>query len=78
MVAMKQMVADRGQFDSLIEFVYRHIEKSDALEAVARKKIYHHLSHLPSKPLSSKVVFSLNGRQHHVSLEFKLGAKKPL
>lgn len=59
-----------------IEYIYRHMEKSPSLEEIANKKIFHHLDHLHSAPLSSKVVFSLNGKKHHISLELKLGSKK--
>jgi ribosomal subunit interface protein len=59
-----------------IDFIYRHIDKSSGLEEVANKKIFHHLKHLHSAPLSSIVVFSLNGKRHHISLDLKVCSKR--
>ena len=60
----------------LINYSYRHIKPSLSLEAIAGKKIGHQLDHMHKSPVSSDVVFSLNGKRHHVSIKVKACSKE--
>lgn len=57
----------------VLSFIYRHMDRSEALESVANKKLGHTLSHLPRTPISAKVVFSLSGSKQHVQIDVHTG-----
>lgn len=57
----------------MVNFIYRHIGRSEALEQLATKKLGHTLTHLPRAPISTKVVFSLSGSKHHVQIDVHTG-----
>jgi len=56
-----------------LEFFFRHMERSDWLESVARKKIDHTLSKLHRPAVASKVIFSINGDRQHISVHVHTG-----
>lgn len=56
-----------------IEFVYRHLDRSDTLESVAFRKIQHTLLRLPRKPVAVKLIFSINAGKQHISLHVHSG-----
>ena len=58
---------------SEIVFVYRHLDRSDNLEAVTLKKIQHTLLRLPKKPIDVKVIFSINAGRQHIALHVHSG-----
>lgn len=54
-------------------YVFRHMERSEALEEVAYSKLRHSFGHLPKPPISCKVTFSISGDQHLVQASIVRG-----
>jgi ribosomal subunit interface protein len=47
-----------------MSYVFRHMERSEALEEVTNHKLKHSFGHLARLPISCKVTFSIQGDQH--------------